>query len=270
MNDRTLFEKHTEILGGSVDMYYCGKRIKTKNHVYGPEIRSHYLCVLVESGSAVLYCNGAEIRFGENDFFVMFPGERIHYRALSDWSIRWIGVTGEIVESIFEKIGITRENPIFSTPNCAALAEILEEIYCFESDGSMSAQMKARSLLYLFFSELLSCEQRRTATDYVASAKKIIKYNYNNGLTVEDVAKRLFLNAAYFSRLFKKQTGISPKKYILRFKLERAVFLLTKTDYSVKEIAASSGFKDSLYFSRIFSKNYGVSPEAYRKMHGEN
>ena len=54
MADETLFEKHTEIFNGDMGMYYCGKRTGTKNHVYGPEIRSHFLIVLVEKGSAVL------------------------------------------------------------------------------------------------------------------------------------------------------------------------------------------------------------------------
>ena len=50
MYDNTMFEKHTEIFKGDIGMYYCGKRIGTKNHVYGPEIRSHFLFVLVEKG----------------------------------------------------------------------------------------------------------------------------------------------------------------------------------------------------------------------------
>ena len=43
-------------------MYYCGRRIKTKNHVYGPEIRSHFLLLLVEEGCAVLHAERFSIK----------------------------------------------------------------------------------------------------------------------------------------------------------------------------------------------------------------
>lgn len=95
-------------------MYYCGKRIGTKNHVYGPEIRSHFLIALVEKGTAVLYRNEKEFLFKERDILVMFPGERIFYKAQTDWTIQWIGVGGNQVENIFQTIGVTREKPIFT------------------------------------------------------------------------------------------------------------------------------------------------------------
>lgn len=55
MADNTLFEKYYEAYNGDMGIYYCGKRVGTKNHVYGPEIRNHFLIVLVEKGRAILY-----------------------------------------------------------------------------------------------------------------------------------------------------------------------------------------------------------------------
>ena len=90
MPDNTLFEKHTEPLSDGLGMYYCGKRVKTKNHVYGPEIRSHFLIVFVVEGNAVLKQADRDIAIKKDNILVMFPGERIYYRAVSDWSIQWI------------------------------------------------------------------------------------------------------------------------------------------------------------------------------------
>ena len=80
MSDATLFEKHTEIFNGDIGMYYCGKRISTKNHIYGPEIRSHFLIVLVEKGNAVLYRDENEILFKDKDMLVMFPEKKFFIR----------------------------------------------------------------------------------------------------------------------------------------------------------------------------------------------
>ena len=84
MPDHTLFEKHTEGFSSDIGMYYCGKRVGTKHHVYGPEIRSHFLIVLVEKGSAVLYRDQGSLSFQDHDMLVMFPREKIYYRAQTD------------------------------------------------------------------------------------------------------------------------------------------------------------------------------------------
>ena len=265
MTDNTLFEKHTDVFDGNLEMYYCGKRIKSKNHVYGPEIRSHFLIVLVEKGTAIFYRNEKETVFKDNDMLVMFPGERIFYRAQSEWSIKWIGVKGDKVEELFGSIGVTREKPIFTPANYKKLSEIIMEIYDMEHDCSMYSKCKAQSLLYGFFSELLCTEQNSERIDYAASAIRIMKYNYNNDLSIDDISEQLFVNHSYFSRVFKSKTGMSPKQYILNLRMDRAKELLKNTDYSVSEISASVGFKDALYFSRIFSKKEGISPSLYRK-----
>ncbi|MBQ7039554.1 MAG: AraC family ligand binding domain-containing protein, partial [Clostridia bacterium] len=114
MYDETLFEKHTEIFSGDIGMYYCGKRVDTKNHVYGPEIRTHFLIVLVEKGTAVLYRDEEKLRFKSGDVLVMFPGEKIFYKAQTDWSIKWVGVSGKQLEDTFKTMGVTREKPIFT------------------------------------------------------------------------------------------------------------------------------------------------------------
>ena len=267
MYDNTIFEKHTEIFTGDIGMYYCGKRINTKNHVYGPEIRSHFLIVLVNSGTAVLYRNEKEIPFKTNDILVMFPGEKIYYEAKTDWSIKWIGVSGDQLEAILGIVGISREKPIFTPKNSKELEEIITKLYDLEYDNSLFVKYKIQSLLYEFFSLLISNKKEKNASSPIESAVQIINYNYNNNLNIKDIAKSLFLDNAYFSRLFKEKMGLSPKKYILNLRIEKAKELLTDTNHHIKEISITTGFADPLYFSRIFCKLEGMTPSEYREKH---
>ena len=113
MNDNTLFEIKTNLyIDSDIGIYYCGKRINTLNHTYGPEIRNHYLFVLVNSGEAILYGEN-EIKLKEHDLLVMCPGEKIHYKALTPWSIQWVGLYGNEIKKYTEKLGITNNNPVF-------------------------------------------------------------------------------------------------------------------------------------------------------------
>lgn len=69
----------------------------------------------------------------------------------------------------------------------------------------------------------------------------------------------------YFRKIFKEFTGDSPVNYFQEMRINYAKSLMNQYDKSrsIKDIAASSGFKDPLYFSRIFKKIEGMSPRTY-------
>ena len=154
MTDKTMDERLTELYSkGDIGMYYCGKRVDTENHVYGPEIRNHYLFVLVNKGQAVMY-QDKEIFFGEHDLLVMLPNERIHYKAMEAWSISWLGLYGQAVDKFIKTIGITPDNPIIHISLYNELYNIIEKIYDISKDLSLSSRLSATGLIYEFFSVL--------------------------------------------------------------------------------------------------------------------
>lgn len=264
MNDETLFEKVTNhYTDDHIGMYYCGKRIGTKNHKYGPEIRNHYLFVLVNRGEATLY-GKKKIKFGTHDMLVMCPGEKIYYEADTPWSIQWVGLYGNGIEKYVKKLGIGTENPILKIPFYRELESILDKLYSLSDDTSLSAKLKKTGFIYQFFSTLFECSDYKTGEDIVLTAVKIIDYNLANALSVEKLAQTLHLNASYFTRIFTKRLGISPKQYITVKRLERAKELLRETNASVYEISNSAGFSDQLYFSRVFKKYEKSTPTQYR------
>ena len=260
MTEKSLFPFQPLDLG----VYYCGERVKTKNHHYGPEIRSHFLVVFVEQGTAAV-SSPLKAKLNPHDLFVMFPGERVHYKALTDWSIRWMGICGDSVEPLLARCGITRKNPIYSVSRYTELSDLLASLLKLSDNPLESSQFKCQSLLYEFFSLLLQNVDASTVNAPVETAKHIIKYNYNTDLTLTKLAGILNLNATYLSRLFKEKTGLSPKQYILQIRIERAKEFLATTEYSIKEISNSVGFPDPLYFSRLFKKYEQCSPLEYRK-----
>ena len=69
----------------------------------------------------------------------------------------------------------------------------------------------------------------------------------------------------YFRRIFRAFTGESPVNYFQKMRIDYAKALMNQysNSRSIKDIAASCGFKDALYFSRIFKKVEGISPRAY-------
>lgn len=266
MNDKTIHERLTELhFKSDIGMYYFGKRIDTENHTYGPEIRNHYLFVLVNKGEAVMY-RDREIPFGEHDLLIMLPNERIHYKAIKSWSISWLGLYGETVDKFIKVLEITPQNPIIHIPLYNELYNIMEKIYNISKDLSLSSKFSATGLIYEFFSVLIqNTNIGKDNINPIKTALRILDYNYSSPITIEQIANRLSLNTSYFSRIFSAQVGIPPKQYLLNKRLERAKELLRFTDATVFEVSNSVGYEDQLYFSRIFKKYTKLSPIEYRQ-----
>ncbi len=267
MQDKTLYELTASVNGEkSLGMYYCGKRINTKNHIYGPQIRNHYLFVLVNEGEAIMYEKGSPIRtMSKHDLLVMCPGERVHYRAMTDWSIQWIGLYGDAVGDLLKSIGISGDDPVKKVSAYHEASAIFEQIYTEAGEHSAASEMKILSLIYSFFSILQKENDSNGVHDYISAAKGMIEYNLDQPLTVGMLSESLNLDPSYFTRIFTRSEGISPKRYILNKKMASAKLLLRDTDATVLEISNSVGFYDQLYFSRIFHKFEGMSPSEYRE-----
>ena len=265
MKDNTIFERQINVFTDvKIGMYYCGKRVETLFHSYGPQIRNHYLFVLVNKGKAVLH-GEKDISFGAHDLLVMFPGERVHYEALTPWSIQWVGLYGDSVASYVRQLGLHKQNPIMHVPLYMDAEGILEKLYEMGGDLSSSASLMQSGLILQLFSVLLRFSKQKQSVDYVSEALRIIEHNFNNGISVQKLANALHVDHSYFSRLFTKTVGTSPKKAIIKKQMEMAKALLEETDMPIAEIATSVGIHDALYFSKLFSRMEGISPTDYRK-----
>ncbi len=97
----------------------------------------------------------------------------------------------------------------------------------------------------------------------VINSAKYIEENFSVDIKLEDIAKSVYLHPNYFLKLFKKYFGVSPTKYLMDVRIERAKYLLVTTENSVSEIAKQCGFGSQTYFSYAFKKNVGKSPSAY-------
>ena len=102
---------------------------------------------------------------------------------------------------------------------------------------------------------------------HVTRALEFIDGRLDRLIALNEVSDHLRINPEYLARIFKTQTGQSVGQYILRRKMEQARERLLSTRLSVKEVAASLGYRDPLYFSRVFRKTEGRSPADYRSRH---
>ena len=98
-----------------------------------------------------------------------------------------------------------------------------------------------------------------------AQAKELLDSAVYDSITVEEVARRLFVSKMLLSSEFRRVYGLSPYSYLLSQKISKAKLFLHNSDMTVKEISEKLGFSDEHYFSNLFKRKVGCPPSDYRR-----
>lgn len=112
---------------------------------------------------------------------------------------------------------------------------------------------------------LITGEADTVADTVVMSAMTEIEQNYPNA-SLNNVAKRCNVSAAYVSSTVKDMTGKTFKEHLMEKRLTKAATLLKSTALSVGDIIVMVGYENTSYFYRIFTEKYGMSPKNYRQL----
>jgi len=101
-------------------------------------------------------------------------------------------------------------------------------------------------------------------SDVVFKITNYIKKHCGEKLTLDQLAKEVYLSKSYLSSIFKQETGMSLTSYITKVRVEKSKKLLLEDCLSLAVISAQCGFKDQSYFTKVFKKETGVSPKRFR------
>lgn len=97
----------------------------------------------------------------------------------------------------------------------------------------------------------------RRVTDYIDA-------NLPGSLSLDELSALAHMSRFHFARLFKKSTGVSPHRFVVRRRIDRAQALVEARTLSISAIAASVGFHSLSHFSKTFHRLTGCAPTVYR------
>lgn len=259
----------------SLDLYlgYCGMEKCLPSHSYGPAVRNNYLIHYIIDGEGTYYVNGQSYRLRKNQGFLICPNTLTYYKASKDnpWTYMWISFNGIKAKKYLHYSNLNENNLIFEYTEDDSLEVYINRMLELNK-MSYSNELEIQGLLYLFLSKLAITKDKRSLKKnnnmsdfYVEKAVEFIQHNYlNPSLKVTDIANFIGLNRSYLTHIFKKSLELSPKEFLLNYRINEASSLLKNTNLSIGTISKSVGYADQLAFSKVFKKIKGISPKAYR------
>jgi len=112
--------------------------------------------------------------------------------------------------------------------------------------------------------DLISFTPGEKNAEIISEMKAYIAENYQDGITLSELARKFNLSTGHLSNLFHEESGESFSDYLNMIRLNKAKELLKTTDDKIYQIADQLGFNDAYYFSSWFKKLVGASPTTYR------
>ncbi len=242
------------------------------------------------SGKGKYYVNGTIYEVEAGDMVICNPGVKHHNIVINEKEPTvevFIGFTD------FQFKNMPPNSIVLKNNECIlhTAGELKQEItkICWEmvaeQEGNQVGKyfmLKAQlmKMLLLIVRELVggevenkqkTCNFESYNKNYVV--KKIVTYlneNYATKISLDKIARNMYLSPVYISKIFKEETGESPINYLIKIRLEKARDILLSGDGgSIKHIANTVGYDDVYHFSKLFKKYYGISPLYYKKTNGQ-
>lgn len=184
-------------------------------------------------------------------------------RNLSRDSSEYLVAVYEIRKRIIETFAEYLKN--FKTEDGErAAAELEKKSYRCGSLGELWSCLEDRIMAFI---RKKTDEKASGDVKPIQSVKQYVESHLNEAITLEEAAAIAGFTPAYFSGVFKKQTGQNFTEYLTEVRIQEAKRLLRGSQKSIGEIAVLTGYPDDKYFRKLFKKIVGIKASEYRKLY---
>lgn len=268
------------------EVYFSSPSQTAKKLYYYPISAGHFFCVKgyhlirknynsllithIINGTFTFVKDDKHITARAGDTVILDCYQPHEYYTNDNFESIWIHIGGANSFDLFEEIEKAEGN-LVKCRDINHVKKLLFRIYDSISGVNPPSELNMSLDIYKLFAELLNPQSIRSKgeSDYEDNMQEIKNYiaeNLNEKLTVQKFADKTHMSTSHFSRVFKQQTGFSPYDYVLITRLNKAKYLLQKTDMTVASIAYETGFNSESNFICFFTDSEGISPGKFRKL----
>lgn len=266
-NDR-LLEAHFDELA----LYECGREKCQVGKVIRNDMKAYHLFHYILYGSGTFVFRDETHHLKKGDLFYIPPGESaIYYPSKHDpWIYAWIGFNGSRSEEYLRRIGLNEFQPIYHDYKDLVLKPLFNDLADkYNHSKFLSIESLAVFLNILYKMMIFEHEEDVLLTPkqtHIRMAKQFIENNFQFPIKVTDIADSLSLSPNYLANIFKQELNISPKQYLIDYRMQKACQYLSSSDMQIQDVAKRVGYPKPLHFSAEFKRVKGISPSRYRSM----
>jgi len=228
-----------------VIMYSSVAESGIKVNLFSVEQRSQLLM-------SMRIANEEEVDMCITRIFERMRSENIHYELLYVVCIELVSVCFEFIIEVGASL-----DEIFPGKQLG----IIERIQLKTSINEMEEWIRE---IYRYTLDAIKRKKSSKAAKIIEDVKRFISENYKNPeLTIDEIARNLYINYAHLCFIFKRDTGTTINEYLTEFRIRKAKELFDRGNTSVSDVADKVGYADANYFGKCFKKSYGIPPSKY-------
>ncbi|OLN26317.1 PocR ligand-binding domain-containing protein [Desulfosporosinus metallidurans] len=184
---------------------------------------------------------------------------------LTDLYTKTVGDLETVKARILELATLTSRAAVEGGANAERIMHLLKE-FNKEIEGIERVEKffyKIQRIVETFLEGIFTLANKKHLA-IVKDARDFIMENYALPITVTNVAQHLFISPSHLSRLFREELDCTINDYLTRVRVEQAVEIMKKPEFSVAQVSKAVGFQNQSYFAKVFRKYIGVTPLIYK------
>lgn len=231
-----------------------------------------FAVVLVEEGKGWLETRAAgKQAIAAPALFWLFPGKAHSYGPdEAGWTERWALFEGSLTRDFTRMRLIVEQAPIVHLSDLGDIQRLFDRLYAELSMDTALSQAEAAATMHRLVvratRQAIGWNNSRNHPDFQHVIEEL-RDCAAEPLDFKAFAAKVAMSPATLRRKFARHTGLSPKAFQLRIRLDLAKQILVTTNSPVETVATAVGIHDAFYFSRLFRDREKCSPSEFRRRH---
>lgn len=244
-------------------------------HIYGPVLDQCYILQVCAEGRGILEVDGEPFPISAGEGIMTYPGQMRVEKAdpQEPWELMWMALDGPSMVRFLEEVGVTRQNPVMTFWRVGQLTRAMQQLIETADEIGFQRSFLLGARVLEFLDECIQVKKEmaeniplgHSRDTYVEQALYYLDMHYSRqDITIEGLADYVGLNRSYLFEIFHEKTGLSPKEYLTRLRMQKACDYLKLPQATITSVAHSLGYEASV-FSKAFKKAMGMTPAQYRQ-----
>ena len=235
---------------------------------------SHCILQYCLDGEGALEVEGITYPVRKDDAFLIdIPGPNHYYlpEGSDHWEFIYLEFTKECLPLIWKLHRAL--GPVISFGGDPTFLDRILDIYQLALQDTLHSYFENSRVAYDLWMRMAEYGMSLSAGEVSKAdhAKTYMDQHYNQSdLSLDEIADQVGMSKYTLCKEFHKKYGVTPGRYLKELRISQSCrLLMTKTDYTLQEIAEMVGFANNNYFGKVFKAEKGITPDKYRNQAGK-